>query len=344
MKRLLNSLFVMTQGSWLNLKGENVVVHIDGADKKAFPIQIFESIICFGQVNVTAPLMGFCADHNVPISFFTENGRFLARVQGPVHGNVLLRREQYRIADDSERASLIVRDVLIGKLVNSKVVLQRFLRDHPLSPEKEASFKSAVEMLDGYCAQIKNCRDAEEMRGVEGSAARLYFDLFDDMIVQQKDGFCFSGRSRRPPLDPVNAMLSYAYSLLAHDASSALEGVGLDPAVGFLHKDRPGRPSLALDLMEEFRSWFADRIVLSLINLRQIKPGCFSVSESGAVLMDETARKTLLAEWQSRKQDEIVHPYTGEKMAVGLIPHMQAMLLARHIRGELREYPPFVWK
>ncbi|EHL70097.1 type I-C CRISPR-associated endonuclease Cas1c [Cloacibacillus evryensis] len=344
MKRLLNSLFVMTQGTWLSLKGENIIVHADGSEKKALPIHIFESILCFGQVNVTPPLMGCCAEHGVPISFFTEYGKFIARVQGPVHGNVLLRREQYRIADDESKSLPLVRNILLGKLANTKIVLQRFLRDHPQPEKTAACFRGAISLTESYIAQLDAAKTVDEMRGYEGTVARIYFDLFDGMILHQKDYFRFTDRNRRPPLDAVNAMLSYLYSLLAHDVTSALEGVGLDPAVGFLHKDRPGRPSLALDMMEEFRTWWADRLVLSMINMKQAKPGGFTQSESGAVLMDDAMRKAIIGEWQSRKQDEIIHPYTGEKIAIGMLPHMQAMLLARYIRGDLKEYPPFVWK
>lgn len=344
MKRLLNSLFVMTQGTWLSLRGENIVVHVEGSDKKVLPMHIFNSILCFGQVNVTPPLMGACAERGISISFFTEYGRFLARVQGPVHGNVLLRREQYRIADKESRSIPIVRNVLLGKFSNTRIVLQRFLRDHPQSAGINNAIKNTIALLQSYILQLNVAGNIDELRGIEGAAARSYFNFFDSFILHQKGDFTFKERTRRPPLDNVNAMLSYVYSLLVHETASALEGVGLDPAVGFLHKDRPGRPSLALDLMEEFRSWWGDRLVLSLINMKRVKPEGFVKSESGAVLMSEDTRKTIVAEWQSRKQDEISHSYTGEKVAIGLLPHIQAMLLARHIRGDMAEYPPFVWK
>jgi CRISPR-associated protein Cas1 len=286
--------------------------------------------------------MGFCAKKGVHISFFSEHGRFLARVDGPVRGNVLLRRQQYRLADDEKATSEIARNVLIGKIANSRAVLMRAARDN--DGGGNADITSAVKYLGGTVQDMEKSLPLETLRGKEGDAARCYFSVFDRLILAQKEHFKFTDRSRRPPTDKVNALLSFVYTLLAHDVTSALEGVGLDPAVGYLHRERPGRPSLALDIMEEFRSWLADRLVLSLINLRQIRPEGFTQSESGAVLMDDATRKTVIAAWQSRKQDELTHPYTEEKLAIGLLPHMQARLLARHIRGELESYPPFVWK
>lgn len=344
MKRLLNSLFVMTQGAWLSQNGENIVVHLSKDESRAFPIHIFDSILCFGHVNVTSPLMGFCAERGVPISFFTEYGKFLASVHGPVSGNVLLRREQYRISDTQKRSARIVRSIIAAKINNSRIVLQRFLRDHPQDSTIEKKFRENISQLEEYIMQLRDKDDIEEMRGIEGISARLYFDLFDDLIIQQKDDFHLSERNRRPPRDKVNAMLSFAYTLLTNDVKSALQGVGLDPAVGFLHKDRPGRASLALDMMEEFRSWWTDRFVLSLINLKQVKASEFKITESGAVIMSEELRKKVISEWQSRKQDEVIHPYTGEKILIGQLPHLQAMLLARHIRGDMQEYPPYIWR
>jgi CRISPR-associated protein Cas1 len=341
MKRLLNTLFVSTQGAWLSQEGENIVVHLDKENSKSFPVHLFESVVCLGRVNATAPLMGFCAQRGVHISFFSEHGRFLARVDGPVRGNVLLRRQQYRLADDEKATSHIARSVLIGKIANSRAVLMRAARE---SDRENAALVSAVKYLGGTAQDIEKTSSLDVLRGREGDAARCYFDVFDHLILAQKEHFRFTDRNRRPPMDKINALLSFVYSLLTHDAASALEGVGLDPAVGYLHRERPGRPSLALDLMEEFRSWFADRLVLSLINLRKIRPEDFTQSESGAVTMGDETRKTVIAAWQERKQDELTHPYVGEKMMIGLLPHVQARLLARHIRGELESYPPFVWR
>jgi CRISPR-associated protein Cas1 len=342
MKRLLNTLFISTQGVWLSQNGENIVVHLDKETSKAFPIHLFESVVCFGRVNATSPLMGFCAKKGVPISFFSENGKFLARVDGPVRGNVLLRRQQYRLADDEKATADIARSILIGKIANSRTVIMRAAREN--NGGDNAVLSSTVKYLAGTVQDLEKSLPLEILRGKEGDAARCYFEAFDHLIVTQKDHFRFTDRNRRPPMDKVNALLSFVYTLLTHDVMSALEGVGLDPAVGYLHRERPGRPSLALDLMEEFRSWLADRLVLSLINLKQIRPDGFSQSENGAVTMDGETLKIVIGAWQSRKQDELTHPYTEEKMAIGLLPHIQARLLARHIRGELEKYPPFVWR
>ena len=342
MKRLLNTLFIFTQGAWLSREGENIVVNLDKETAKQFPVHLFDSVACFGRVSATAPLMGFCAQRGVPISFFSEHGRFLARVDGPVRGNVLLRRQQYRLADDDGATVKIARSVLIGKIANSRAVLMRSAREEGRA--ENTALSSAIRYLADIVRGLDGAPSLNTLRGMEGDAARTYFDVFDHLILSQKEHFRFTDRNRRPPMDRVNALLSFVYSLLAHDVASALEGVGLDPAVGYLHRDRPGRPSLALDIMEEFRSWLADRLVLSLINLKQIHAEGFSQSESGAVVMDEETRKAVIRAWQERKQDALTHPYTGEKMAIGLLPHMQARLLARHIRGELESYPPFVWK
>lgn len=341
MQRILNVLYVMTQGSWLSLENENIVLSVDREIRGRFPIKIFESIACFGNVIATPPLMGFCADHGVPISFMTENGRFLARVDGPVRGNVLLRRRQYRSADDEEVSVRLARSVLTAKLANSRSVLMRFARETS-NDDASRGARAVCDEIAISARSIDAARSLDELRGIEGDAARAYFSAFDDMIVAQKDSFKFNGRSRRPPTDAVNAMLSFVYSMLAHDVESALEGVGLDPCVGFLHRDRPGRPSLALDIMEEFRANTADRLVLSLINRKQVDPSGFETTPGGAVNMSDETRKAVVAAWQERKQEAITHPFTGEKMHAGLVPHIQARLLARHIRGDIAEYPPFV--
>lgn len=344
MKHLLNTVYVMTQGAWLSLDGECVVVNLNRKEKKKFPVHILESVLCFGRVNATAPLIGFCASRGVAVSFFSENGRYLARVDAPVRGNVLLRRMQYRMADDAATTSSIAKNILIAKLANSRNVLLRFMRDNDGVKGKNPLVDAAVKYLALTAADIEGNMPIEVMRGKEGDAARCYFDVFDHLILSQKDSFRFIERSRRPPKDNMNAILSFVYSILAHDVASALEGVGLDPAVGYLHKDRPGRPSLALDMMEEFRPWLADRLALSLVNLRQIRPDGFTRTESGAVSMNDETRKTILGAWQARKREELTHPFIGEKMPIGLLGHVQAKLLARYIRGDIAEYPPFVWK
>ena len=343
MKKHLNTLFVTTQGAYLSKEGETVAVKVDGEVRLQIPVHTIGGIVCFGQVSCSPYLMGFCAEKGVAISFLTEHGRFLARVQGPVSGNVLLRREQYRWADNPVYSANMARAVIIAKIANCRTVLQRALRDHADRVEED-DLRRAVTLL-GRCLESCNREeDLDALRGIEGESAHAYFSVFDSLIVAQKDAFKFAERNRRPPLDNVNCLLSFLYTLLVHDARAAIESVGLDPAVGFLHRDRPGRPSLALDLIEEFRPFLADRLALSLINLRQVQGKGFRRMESGAVLMDDETRKTLLVAYQERKQEEILHPFLEEKVTVGLLMHMQALLMARYLRGDMDGYPPFVWK
>jgi CRISPR-associated protein Cas1 len=343
MKHLLNTLFVTTQNAYLTREGDTVLVRVEHETRLRVPIHTLGGIVCFGLVSASPPLMGLCGENNVALSFLSENGRFLARVQGPVNGNVLLRREQYRRADDPRAAADHARIAVSAKTANCRTVLLRALRDHPETPNSPA-LKNAADRLAHILRVLENAATLDEIRGHEGDAAREYFAVFDHLIVAQKDDFFFRERSRRPPLDNLNALLSFLYTLLAHDVTSALEAVGLDPAVGCLHRDRPGRPSLALDLMEEFRPFLPDRLALSLVNRQQIRGAGFEKSESGAVQMDDATRKEVLVAYQKRKQEEIQHPFLGEKIAVGLLPHVQAMLLARHLRGDLDAYPPFIWK
>ncbi|MFH1076318.1 MAG: type I-C CRISPR-associated endonuclease Cas1c, partial [Pseudomonadota bacterium] len=343
MKRHLNTLFVTTQGAYLAKEGETVLVRVENETKLRVPIHTLGGIVCFGNVGCSPFLMGFCGERDVAISFLSEHGRFLARVQGPVSGNVLLRREQYRWADDLERSSMIASSVVSGKLVNCRAVLQRAIRDHADKIEKN-QVEEASRQINESMRRLHEHLPLNVVRGIEGDAAHAYFSVFDQLITAQKENFFFKARSRRPPLDNVNCLLSFFYTLVLHDVRSALESVGLDPAVGFLHRDRPGRPSLALDLMEEFRPCIADRLALSLINLRQVQKNGFKQSESGAVLMTDETRKEVLIAYQKRKQEEILHPFIEEKMSLGLVFHMQAMLLARYLRGDLDGYPPFVWR
>ncbi|TAN41729.1 MAG: type I-C CRISPR-associated endonuclease Cas1 [Nitrospirae bacterium] len=343
MKKLLNTLFVTTQGAYLAKEGETVAVKIDGEIAMRVPIHTLGGVVCFGQVSCSPYLMGFCAENGVAVSFLTENGRFLAKVQGPVSGNVLLRREQYRRADDLKSSALIARSVLTGKIANCRTVLQRALRDHSEKLDADA-VTSASQCLVNSLRRLQVESPLDYVRGIEGDAANSYFGVFDNLITSQKDDFTFNERNRRPPLDNVNCLLSFLYTLLMHDVRSALESVGLDPAVGFFHRDRPGRYSLALDIMEEFRPFFADRLGLSLINLCQVQGKGFNKKESGAVWMDDDTRKTVLVAYQKRKQEELEHPFIKEKVAIGLIPYVQALLMARYIRGDLDCYPPFIWK
>jgi CRISPR-associated protein Cas1 len=343
MKRHLNTLFVTTQGSYLSKEGQAVVVKVEKETKLRVPLHTLGGIVCFGQVGCSPYLLGMCAEAGVAISFLTEHGRFLARVHGFTPGNVLLRREQYRRADNLCTSAEVARPMVIAKIANSRTVLLRALRDHP---EKGGgvALGHAVVHLDRCLSDAQKVADLDALRGVEGEAARVYFGIFDQLITAQKESFAFRERSRRPPLDNVNSLLSFLYALLAHDARAACEAAGLDPAVGFLHRDRPGRPGLALDLMEEFRAFLADRLALSLINRRQVQGSGFKAAASGGIQMDEATRKTVLVAYQKRKQEEIQHPFLGEKTTVGLLLHLQARLLARYLRGDLDGYPPFIWR
>lgn len=343
MKKLLNTLFVTTQGAYLSKEGETVVIKVDGEIAMRLPIHTLGGIVCFGNVSCSPFLMGFCAVSGVAVSFLTENGGFLAKVQGPVSGNVLLRREQYRKADDLMASALIARSILTGKLANCRTVLQRLLRDHSDKIDTDA-ISGASQRLVNAMRRLQTEASLDILRGIEGVSADAYFSVFNHLITSQKNEFSFCERSRRPPLDNVNCLLSFIYTLLMHDVRSALESVGLDPAVGFLHRDRPGRYSLALDIMEEFRPYIADRLALSLINLCQVQGKGFKKKESGAVLMDDGTRKTVLIAYQKRKQEVIEHPFLREKVEIGLLPYVQALLMARYIRGDIDAYPPFIWK
>ena len=343
MKKMLNTLYVTTQGAYLCHEGESVLVNVEKETRLRVPIHTLSGIVCFGQVTCSQPLMGLCGERGVALTYLSERGQFLARVYGPVSGNVLLRREQYRRAEDPSRAVRIARNVVIGKMLNCRTVLQRVLRDHAEKQDEDV-LDAVVRRLGRLAEETEREENMETLRGMEGNAANEYFSVFDKLITAQKEDFVFQRRSRRPPLDAVNALLSFIYTLLVHDAAAALEGVGLDPQMGFLHALRPGRPSLALDLMEEFRPFLADRLVLSLINLRQVEAKGFQKTESGAVLMNDETRKTVLVAYQKRKQEEVLHPFLEEIVSVGLLLHVQALLLARHLRGDLDAYPPFIWK
>jgi CRISPR-associated protein Cas1 len=334
---------VSSQGSYLQKEGETVVVEREKQRVLQIPIHTIGGIVCFGNVLCSPFLLGFCAERDVTVSFLSEHGRFLASVHGPVSGNVLLRRQQYRMADDEEATRGIAANVISGKLANCRIVINRTIRDHTAKVDAEA-LREASENIGKIIERIPRMHGTDEVRGLEGQAAAEYFRVFDHLIVDQKDDFSFTERSRRPPLDEVNALLSFVYTLLAHDVRSALETVGLDPAVGFLHRDRPGRPGLALDIMEEFRPVIADRLVLSLINRRQLGKKGFTKAANGAVTMDDDTRKTVLTEYQNRKQDEIHHPYIEETVPIGLLFFIQANLMARFIRGDIDGYPPFFWR
>ncbi len=343
MKQHLNTLYVLTQGTYVSKDSETIVVRVGDEIRARIPALTIGGVVCFGQVSCSPPLLGFCSEKGITVTYLSEHGRFLARVEGPTRGNVLLRREQYRWADSPDRTREVARSIVAAKIANSRAVVLRSIRDRPGCAGNER-LSGAAAALGALLPDLESRADVDSVRGVEGAAAKSYFEAFDDLISQQKEDFRFSGRSRRPPLDRVNALLSFVYTLLLHDYRSAVEAIGLDPAVGFLHRERPGRPSLALDLMEELRPWFADRLVLSLVNLRQLEGANFETAASGAVLLNESGRKTVLAAYQKRKQEEVVHPFLGEKTTVGLVPQLQALLMARRVRGELDDYPSFFWK
>jgi CRISPR-associated protein Cas1 len=343
MKRLLNTLYIMTQGAYLKKDGETVAVKIDGQVKLRVPIITISSIVCFGKIFISPPLMGFCLKNGVTISYLSLYGRFLARVQGPVAGNVLLRKEQYRMSDEEGRSADIARACVVGKISNCRTVIMKAARDHPDAISGSDTEAVAVKLKRNIDEALREKR-LEILRGIEGESAKIYFGFFNNLILAGRADFTFRERNRRPPMDRVNALLSFIYTMLYHDIRSSLETCGLDPAVGFLHRDRPGRMSLALDMMEEFRPFFADRLVLSLINLQKVRGKDFKISQSGAVLMNEESKKTVVTSYQSRKQDSITHPFLGETMHIGILFQAQAILLARFIRGDIDAYPAFIWR
>lgn len=343
MRKLLNTLFITHPDSYLALENENIVILDNDAILGRIPLLNIEGVVSFGYRGISPALMGKCVEQNISITFLSPHGRYRARVIGPSRGNVTLRKEQYRLSDCEEKSAIIARNMLIGKVNNSRWILERMTRDHPLRISLN-KFKTSSKFMQDISNEIQNVTSLESLRGWEGQAATNYFGLFDDMILQQKKDFYFHNRNRRPPRDAVNALLSLAYTLLTHDMTAALETVGLDAFVGFLHRDRPGRASLSLDMIEELRGVYSDRFVLSLINLKKISHKHFVKKENGAVILTEEGRKIFLSNWHNKKSETITHPYLDEKISWGLVPYSQALLLARHIRGDLEQYPPFLWK
>jgi CRISPR-associated protein Cas1 len=343
MKKLLNTLFITSPDVYLTLDGENIVVKKESEIAGRYPLHNLEAICTFGYAGVSPALMGACAKRDISMNFMTRNGNFMARVIGESRGNVVLRKEQYRISDDEKRSALVSKNFILGKIYNGKWILERATRDYPLRVDV-LKIKLITSNLSEIMKSVRIVEDLDVLRGLEGNAAVQYNSVFNDLILQQKEHFYFNNRNKRPPLDNVNALLSFSYTLLANDMKSALESVGIDAYVGFLHRDRPGRASLALDMMEELRGVYADRFVLSLINKKIVNHKGFTQKENGAVIMDDETRKKVLVAWQERKQEKIQHPYLQEKIPWGLVPHAQALLLARFIRGDLDEYPPFLWK
>jgi len=341
-KKLLNVLYVTASDAYLALEGENIVIKNKEQITMRLPLHNLENIVCFNYLGASPALLGACAERQIGLCFLSPSGRFLARIEGSVKGNVLLRKKQYALSEDKKESIKIARSMLIGKISNCRKVIERAVRDHGAVLNVER-IRKVSGMIKGQMVAVSTGRTIEDLSGFEGSAAKAYFEVLDDLILQQKEDFYFKERSRRPPLDNFNALLSFLYTLLTHEVSSALETVGLDPYVGFLHQDRPGRPSLALDLMEELRPVFADRMAISLVNRRQITGKGFEKKESGGILMDNETRKKVIKEWQDRKKEQVIHPFLKEKINFGLLPYAQALLLSRYLRGDLDAYPPFFW-
>lgn len=344
MKMHDNTLYVTTQKAYLASQGRNVLVRVGRETRLRLPVHTLGSIVCFGNIGCSPFLMGMCGREGVGISFLTESGRFLARTLGPQSGNVRLRRAQHKATNDPTKAAELARLLISAKIANCRTVLQRALRDHAEQLTGCANIEGALVRLASLLEELQQPLPLDRARGVEGEAAATYFDVLDHLVLVQKDSFFMHDRSRRPPRDNMNALLSLLYAILTNDVVAACESVGLDPQMGFLHADRSGRPSLALDLVEEFRPVIADRLVLSLVNRQQVTAGGFTVRESGAVNMSDETRKIVLVAYQKRKAEELVHPFLGEKMTIGLLFHVQARLLARWLRGELDAYPAFIWR
>lgn len=343
MKKLLNTLYVTIPEAYLAREGENVLIRADNEIKFRVPVHNLEGIVCFGFAGASPSLMQLCCERGVVLSFLTTYGKFMGRVTGRVSGNIILRRTQYRWTENEAIALRLAKRFVIAKIVNSRTILHRAVRDHPQVVDTEL-LTDVMKDLARMVKHVDKTKDLNVLRGLEGQAAHIYFSVFNQLILSQKEDFILTERNRRPPLDRINALLSFLYTLLTHEVVSALESIGLDPQAGFLHKDRPGRQSLALDVMEELRPHFADRLAVTLVNRNQVSAGGFIIKENGAVVMDDETRKEVLIAWQKRKQDKIMHPYLEEQVPLGLIPYIQAMLLARHIRGDIEDYPPFFWK
>ena len=343
MRKLLNTLYVTMPDAYLARDGENVLIKTENEIKFRVPVHNLEGIVCFGFAGASPGLMHLCCERGVALSFLTEYGKFMGRITGKVSGNILLRKKQYRWTENDAITVRLAKRFILAKIINGRAVLHRAVRDHPQTVDTNL-LTDIMKNMAIMAKRLDKTDNLNVVRGFEGQAANLYFSGFNQLILNQKDAFCMTGRNRRPPLDRINALLSFLYTLLTHEVVSALESVGLDPQAGFLHRDRPGRQSLALDLMEELRPHFADRLAVTLINRNQIDPSGFVIKENGAVIMDDKTRKELLTAWQKRKQEEVMHPFLEEKVSLGLVPYIQAMLLARHVRGDLEDYPPFFWK
>ncbi len=343
MRQHSNTLFITTQGAYVGRNHQTLEVKVEREVRLTVPLHHLEGVVCFGRVGMSPAVFGLCEERGLMVTYLTEHGRFLARVSGPVHGNVLLRREQYRRADNPAASLALARPMVAAKIQNARNLLLRSAREGE-EDERAVGARKAAGQMAALLLEVPRAQDMDVLRGVEGSAARVYFEGFSCMIRQQADAFEMKGRTRRPPLDPLNSLLSFVYALVRHDCAAALEGVGLDPAVGYLHADRPGRLSLALDMMEEFRALVADRLVLALINRRQVQASGFAKDAGGAVSMDDPTRRAVLVAYAARKREEVTHPLSKEEVPISLLPHLQARLLARALRNDVPEYPALVMR
>lgn len=341
-RHLLNTLYVTTPQSYLHLDNENVRIDKKGERSRKVPLRVLEQIVAFGSLGCSPQLMGACVDRGILLSFLDMNGRFLAKVDGVPTGNVLLRRQQFRWAESDRRSLHVAKRCVAAKTRNQLVVLKRFSRER--AERVDDSFKGAMASVEDLLCDVEAAETMDELRGIEGKCAQWYFSVFDSMVLPEVSELRFAGRSRRPPKDPVNALLSFFYTLLSRDVAAGCAAVGLDPYVGFLHADRAGRESLSLDLMEELRPYLTDRFVLSLVNRGQVGSKDFIFEVDGSVRLKDEARKRVISLWQKRKQDEVVHPFLGERMPVGLLPYVQPLLFARYVRGDLDDYPAFLWR
>lgn len=341
MRKLLNTLYITKENGYLSLDGENLVLTIEGKEAIRLPFSNIESIVCMNYLGCSPALMGKCAEEQVGLCFISPYGRFLARVTGEVKGNVFLRCSQIQLLEDHTRQIEIVRSILIAKLKNTKNLILRSRRDNA-EIDEDGFITHTIEILQNNMEKIKSETDMDILRGIEGQSAKTYFEIFNRLITKQKESFVMLDRTKRPPLDRINAMLSFLYTVCTNDIASALECVGLDPYIGVFHTLRPGRVSLACDIMEEFRAMI-ERLVISLINLKIIQEDDFEVQISGAVLLNDDGRKKVITAWQNKKKEIILHPYLKEKVAIGLFPYVQANLMAKYIRGEISEYPALIW-
>lgn len=341
MKHLLNTLYVTNPKAYVCIENENVCVKLEGKRALSVPMHLIDSVVLFGHVTCSTPMLGICAQRGVSVVLLDERGRFAARVEGPVSGNILLRQNQYRKADDPEFSLSLSKRFIAAKITNARRVLMRQQRDHE---ELRAQLEPVIADLQVAIGNVISADSLYTLRGIEGDAARSYFSVFGELVRAKDDAMSFHGRNRRPPTDPVNAALSFFYVMLTREVTTACECVGLDPQMGFLHQVRPGRESLALDLIEEFRAPLVDRFVLSLVNNKQLDATDFESDAEGAVFFTDAALRKALDAWQKEKQKEIVHPYLQEKIQVGLLPFIQAQLCARFIRGQLDDYPAYLRK